>query len=712
MALLQLERIGKIYAQEGTVAVGIRGVNLSFEIGEFVAVTGKSGCGKTTLLNVISGQDTYEEGELYIQGEPTSHFTQKDWEDYRREYIAFIFQDYNIIESFTVLQNVELALTRIDDPKERRRRALKLIDRVGLTPFLKHKGSHLSGGQKQRTVIARALAKDSPIILADEPTGNLDSKSAAEIVALLAEIAKDKLLIMVTHNYDDVAAYATRHIRVYDGAIETDEILTPGTARAAVVRQPDERKLGKQIKEGIRLGINRFAAKPKLSVFTSAVLLFACVGLLLITALCRQMASPEAYGVQENLFVPQTGRMIVCRQDGYDLDESDFDRLAQIADVRQIVQNDMLLDRMAFVDDGAAFFVRVADTFDQPRDGSAPCQTGEINVLYPIYMQKYYGDVQKAQGSIDRMFGEGVFTCVGVKPFYDTSKNRASIVMSAETFREKYLNILTCGLNVLAENQNVSRGDVFVRIDPTLERGVARIVVPKQKFDGVIEENYLGIWEIYIEGYHMTLNSPEIEFKDYGDDAERPMVVYMSRQEIETLLDSKDMTRASLFFADDASMREAIPALIEDGYVCVASDATYVRGDNETYMMMKILSVFLWIAFLVTIVFVSVLTLGRAVLSTQGDIAIFRSMGVDDKSVKISQHTQLVLSYFPAYVGMLITAICVYTTAASRYFAFLHAPAYLLIFFGGLLASVAIAARLNHRMYKKTVRKNLRRDAK
>ena len=172
MALLTLKDIGKIYVSEGNVAVGIRGVNLSFDRGEFVAITGKSGSGKSTLLNVISGMDSYEEGELYIEGQTTSHYLQPEWEEYRQKYISFIFQDYNIIESFTVLQNVELALMHIEDKKARHERAMELIRRVGLASHVKQKGSKLSGGQKQRTVIARALAKDSPIILADEPTGN------------------------------------------------------------------------------------------------------------------------------------------------------------------------------------------------------------------------------------------------------------------------------------------------------------------------------------------------------------------------------------------------------------------------------------------------------------------------------------------------------------------------------------------------------------
>ena len=202
MAFLTLRGIGKIYVSEGNVTVGIRGVDLSFERGEFVAITGRSGSGKSTLLNVISGMDTYEEGELLIEGQPTSHYRQPDWEKYREKYISFVFQDYNIIDSYTVLENVELALMHIPDRRERRRRAIELLERVGMKGHLRHKGSKLSGGQKQRTVIARALAKDSPIILADEPTGNLDAATSREIVELLREVSRDKLLIVVTHNFE------------------------------------------------------------------------------------------------------------------------------------------------------------------------------------------------------------------------------------------------------------------------------------------------------------------------------------------------------------------------------------------------------------------------------------------------------------------------------------------------------------------------------
>ena len=193
--LLKLKNIGKIYNSNDILTIGIRNVNLEFDFNEFVTIEGESGSGKSTLLNVIAANDSYEEGVLYFNGEETSHYSNSDWEKYRENNIAMIFQDFNIIENLTVVENVELALLRIESSKERRKIADDLINRVGLTKQRNQKTSKLSGGEKQRCVIARALAKDSPIILADEPTGNLDVKASKEIAALLKEVSDRKSVV-------------------------------------------------------------------------------------------------------------------------------------------------------------------------------------------------------------------------------------------------------------------------------------------------------------------------------------------------------------------------------------------------------------------------------------------------------------------------------------------------------------------------------------
>ena len=221
--MLKLKGVSKFYYNKGVVATGFTKVNLELNIGEFVVITGESGSGKSTLLNVISGLDTYEEGEMYINGEETSYYGESDFEAYRKKYIGNIFQNFNLINSYTVYQNLELVLLlngyNSKDIKDKINDILKTVD---LYKYRNTKASKLSGGQKQRVAIARALLKETPIIVADEPTGNLDSKSAAGIMKLLYEISKNKLVIIVTHNYDQVSEYATRRIKMHDGKILED----------------------------------------------------------------------------------------------------------------------------------------------------------------------------------------------------------------------------------------------------------------------------------------------------------------------------------------------------------------------------------------------------------------------------------------------------------------------------------------------------------
>ena len=220
LVMLRLKNVSKFYYSNGMIASGFSRVNLELDMGEFVVITGESGSGKSTLLNVLSGLDTYEEGEMYIDGQETSHYNEADFEEYRRKYVGNIFQNFNLVNSYTVYQNVELALMLNGETgADMKERVRSIIDKVGLTDFINTKCSKLSGGQKQRVAIARALAKETPIIVADEPTGNLDSKAAEDVIRLLDEIARDKLVIIVTHNLEQVEKYATRLIKMHDGKI-------------------------------------------------------------------------------------------------------------------------------------------------------------------------------------------------------------------------------------------------------------------------------------------------------------------------------------------------------------------------------------------------------------------------------------------------------------------------------------------------------------
>ncbi len=214
--MLQLKNIVKDYMIGDSTQKVLKGVSINFRANEFVSILGPSGSGKTTLLNIIGGLDQYTTGDLIINGVSTQKYKDSDWDLYRNKSIGFVFQSYNLIPHQTVLANVELALTLAGVSKsERRRRATEVLTKVGLADHLHKKPNQMSGGQMQRVAIARALINNPEILLADEPTGALDTETSVQIMELLKEIARDKLVIMVTHNPELAEQYSTRIIRLF-----------------------------------------------------------------------------------------------------------------------------------------------------------------------------------------------------------------------------------------------------------------------------------------------------------------------------------------------------------------------------------------------------------------------------------------------------------------------------------------------------------------
>ena len=221
--MIRLENLSKYYYGNNTVALGLRKINLEFHKGEFVAITGESGSGKTTLLSTISGLLPYEEGEMYFNGNATSYYDETDWEEYRKNHIAFVFQNYNLIDSYTALENVMTSfLIQGEEATYARDKSMELLEVVGIAQYASHRATELSSGQKQRLAIARALAKNTEVIVADEPTGNLDVENGRQIMELFSELAKDKLVLIVTHNYEEAAPFVTRKIMIHDGEVEED----------------------------------------------------------------------------------------------------------------------------------------------------------------------------------------------------------------------------------------------------------------------------------------------------------------------------------------------------------------------------------------------------------------------------------------------------------------------------------------------------------
>ncbi len=382
--MLKLKNVSKFYYNKGIIASGFSKVNLELKIGEFVVITGESGSGKSTLLNVISGLDSYEEGEMYINGNETSHYTEKDFEDYRRKYIGNIFQNFNLVNSYTVFQNIELVLllngAKKKDVKDR---VIELIKKVDLYKFRNTKVSKLSGGQKQRVAIARALAKDTPIIIADEPTGNLDSRSAGSIIKLLADIAKDKLVIIVTHNYEQVEEYVTRKIKMHDGKVLEDK---------QIVKVEDIDNDYEQVYKNItflnkiRLGLrNTFNVIPKflLMLFVYFFITIALVGI--YTSL-KKMEYEESILGQNNFFNSiSNDRIILKKNDKTPFSKEEIEKISKLDNVKKVVENDLLLDNyITLSDDNFMWFNGLAKKSSELKKvdiGRLPENDNEIAII-------------------------------------------------------------------------------------------------------------------------------------------------------------------------------------------------------------------------------------------------------------------------------------------------------------------------------------------
>ncbi len=298
--ILELKEITKTYSNGETVTA-LRGLSIGFRGSEFVAVFGPSGCGKTTLLNIIGGLDRYDSGDLVINGLSTKKFRDSDWDAYRNRSVGFVFQSYNLIGHQSVLQNVEIAMALSGvSASERKRRAVRALEDVGLSDQLRKKPNQLSGGQMQRVAIARALVNDPDIILADEPTGALDSHTSVQIMEILKEISHTRLVIMVTHNMDLADRYSTRIVRLLDGEILSDSDPVPSASDGAVpapslsgrtASARAYRKTSMSIVSAIRLSFRNLMTKRGRTIITSIAGSIGIIGVALVLALSTGLSA-------------------------------------------------------------------------------------------------------------------------------------------------------------------------------------------------------------------------------------------------------------------------------------------------------------------------------------------------------------------------------------------------------------------------------------
>ena len=351
--ILNLNDISKYYTSGQSVVMGLNSINLSFELGEFVAITGESGSGKSTLAKVLAGILPYESGELYVNGAPTSHYDGADWERYRGRSISFISQNYDILPGCSVLNNVVSALRLVGMTKKQAvPRAEEILRQVELWELKNRRAAKLSSGQKQRLSIARALAKPAPILIADEPTGNLDEENSNKIIELLAAAAKERLVLMVTHDFEGAAEYVSRKITLRDGVVTADVTLRPSQEVAQQLKQVGQKKKGLGLyTAGLQMGSRPVWSTIMMAFFAmSAFAVFAFLGTFIVNLddSNTRIYDNSAFrnGAKE--------RIVVMRQDGSEMTQEDWDKLLAVENVDS-------LERYGYVTDMSYFYRRDVD---------------------------------------------------------------------------------------------------------------------------------------------------------------------------------------------------------------------------------------------------------------------------------------------------------------------------------------------------------------
>ena len=362
-ARLEVRNGLKFYISGREITLGLHDLNVSFSMGEFVAITGESGSGKSTLAHILAGIFSCDKGELLLNGSSTKQYDEKDWEQYRRDNISFIAQNYGILPGNTVFDNVVSALRLAGmEQEEAKERAKHLLKQVDLWKWRRRRAARLSSGQKQRLSIARALAKPAPILIADEPTSNLDWGNSCRIIELLAEASKDRLVIVVTHNFEAVRKYATRHIVMYDGEISSDMLLVPENAEAEDVprrkartietekeSQPARKqKAGSKQQKGLGFYIAglQMKARPVWSVFM--VLLFSLTAFAVFAFLGTFFVALDDTGTRlynnEAFRNGNERRIVVIRKDKEPFTQEDYETLLTLRWAESLQRYDNILD--------------------------------------------------------------------------------------------------------------------------------------------------------------------------------------------------------------------------------------------------------------------------------------------------------------------------------------------------------------------------------
>ena len=681
--MIELRNVSKFYHNKGNIASGISKVDLELKPGEFVVITGESGSGKTTLLNVISGLDTYEEGEMFIDGNETSHYATADFEAYRKKYISNIFQDFNLAGSYTVRQNIDLVLKANGWKREAAKaRVNEIIGRVGLTDLADTKVSKLSGGQMQRVAIARAIAQDTEIIVADEPTGNLDSAAAADIAKLLSEISKDKLVIVVTHNFDQFAPYATRCVRMHDGkVVENTEIRPAQKTELAQPHSSGNISNGDILRLGLRNTFN-IGYKFVLLLIVFMFLVFAVTSQ--YTSFLNQKAESSKVGYNNYFYNYSEDRIVLKKKDNSSFTDNDKLALSSIDNIDTISMNDILLDNSLYIEEGSFSYEAFPRSIDEFKGkafkGRLPEKGNEV--LLVGQEDKYNFSKKKVADLLNKTFtiyvGEDEASAlkikiVGVAFDQDTDvyKSAGSVYMTNDFCQEMlagtyyYYSTITTTINGKA--QEYINGNPYYKVLPSSRVDKGKILLPKEANNFYKSNNAKG-HRVTVSAENMyydrtlaltvsdTYTEKSFSYKsNYRSYNKYGGAVFISQADYNKLF-ARGNYQCSVFVKDIAEMDATLEALKAMGYTSLPLKDAKVTENND---LASIIQLPIIILIMIGLFFVAYFVIRLILRSRKGYFSILRMLGVSKRSIVRILDVELFTVLNIAYLIFLITVLLV-----------------------------------------------------
>ena len=716
--MLELKNVSKFYYKKGIVSSGISKVTLKFDMGEFIAITGESGSGKSTLLNVISGLDTYEEGEMYVNGEETSHYNEEDYEEYRKKYIGNIFQSFNLVNSYTVYQNVELVLLiNGETRKSVKHKVIDILKKVDLYKYRHTKVSKLSGGMKQRVAIARCLAKDAPIIIADEPTGNLDSKNAKSVLKLLYEISKYKLVIVVTHNFEQISEYATRRITMHDGSVIEDMKLKDKNE----VKEVNTSKFKKtKVISNLRLGIrNTFNIVPKflLLTFVYAFVLISIVGV--YSAFLELESTNNTY----NSFFNETDankRVIVKKKDNSSFTNEEINKLKSISNVDKVITNDYVYDySMSLIDYENIFldsnFMKLEEFKGKLKYGRMPLNDNEIIVSGS--KENYY---------IEDMGSELINKEVSINSGSDEIKVKIVGVSVFEKYNWMVTSYVSDKIYNYVENQvEQVYGTTKVFISDNSQN-----VNPNIKTSDILSEGQVYISENYsynCKSYNCMKDSLNIKFsnmytnkeislsnvkvynknnfkKIFGSEYDDMDTIYLSNNDYDKLYKNNNIYQVSLFVKDVRNIDKTMNEL--NDYVSFSLNS--VKQDGALVQVIKIVKTIIITVLVIVLFFVSYFVIKLIIKSRNKYFTTIRILGGSYIEVKrllqieLLNVTNIVYLVF-LVISLLIKNDIIVSESIKSMLFYINLKEYVIVYLILSVMSYLTSSRYSRKIFKRSV---------